>query len=635
MGGFSSRHAEGERCSADGCSHELLWYGPTDGAVAWQILASRTSREHYELGPVGGNHDGGEGGLKPLPRPGFDEDRRFETVQDDPRYFENAEIGKAQLAAMGLQGLQGLHGKNTASFDPASTLVRPAMRVIYGQQQERYGKVLRTDDVVAVPDFFQYAQSKDTAAAYTRFCAELEELQASGVCDPLRSAFCRDALTSMATYFGIQESQVSVRISWYPCGQDVEPFRFQSSGFDELAAGSASSNCVALLALGASREYAFQRRKTGEKVYFPLSDGMLFFFGSDVQRRWRHAMVSVPMGEREAAGGHISLMLRGPIPTCVEDASLGLCPSDCSGDVIPICHAFKAGNCHYGDRCRYSHILNEEKGPGADDGEVSFSGDERPQMRIITVPPTRQYDPPVKNDDVIIVPEFFCAEDDWDIYYQLIKEMREAQANGERDAEWCSWHQGAHLLSRNPSTSPMFNRVLQIMGRYFSVAHENRGTRFNWYRDGSDWKPFHHDSAAFNWERAQDQNCTIGISFGASRELAFRQAKTGELIYFPQRNGMLFFFGKDANIRWQHGINALPANEQDGKGRVSIILWGLCCTAVDEPGSPDMLLDLARNPSGSKGGGKSGGRGGGQARCYDFQRGSCRFGERCRYSHVR
>ena len=84
-------------------------------------------------------------------------------------------------------------------------------------------------------------------------------------------------------------------------------------------------------------------------------------------------------------------------------------------------------------------------------------------------------------------------------------------------------------------------------------------------RDGSDWKPFHHDFAAFDEQRAANQNCTIGISFGAPRELAFLHAKTGELIYDPQKNGMLFYFGRDANIIWQHGINALP-EEQDGKG---------------------------------------------------------------------
>jgi hypothetical protein len=31
----------------------------------------------------------------------------------------------------------------------------------------------------------------------------------------------------------------------------------------------------------------------------------------------------------------------------------------------------------------------------------------------------------LKHDDVIIVPEFFCKEDDWSLYYKLIDEMRE------------------------------------------------------------------------------------------------------------------------------------------------------------------------------------------------------------------
>lgn len=125
---------------------------------------------------------------------------------------------------------------------------------------------------------------------------------------------------------------------------------------------------------------------------------------------------------------------------------------------------------------------------------------------------------------------------------------------------------------------------------------------FNWYRDSSDWKPFHHDSAAFNPSMAKKQNChlpvkiisiidkqtfvqtcadmfmwhllwegacfqeclcifklariisqgTVGVSFGASRELAFKHVASGSLLYFPQTNGMLFFFGRDVNIRWQH-----------------------------------------------------------------------------------
>lgn len=258
-------------------------------------------------------------------------------------------------------------------------------------------------------------------------------------------------------------------------------------------------------------------------------------------------------------------------------------------------------------------------------------------MRIIAVPPSRKYQCPVKHDDVIIVPELFCQEDNWDIYYQLIQEMRECQAVGKAKSEWISWHEGAHLLSQNPTGSRTFQKVLDRACEYFSVAEGNRGTRFNWYVDGSDWKPFHHDSAAFNAQRAKKQNCTVGVSFGASRELAFRHAKTGELLYFPQTNGMLFYFGRDANIHWQHGINALPAQEQDGKGRISIILWGWCSTAVEEPGAPPMLSDESRGggyDGRQKPAGGSGPAGAGSApACRDYARGACSYGGRCRFSH--
>jgi hypothetical protein len=60
-------------------------------------------------------------------------------------------------------------------------------------------------------------------------------------------------------------------------------------------------------------------------------------------------------------------------------------------------------------------------------------------------------------------------------------------------------------------------------------------------------------------------------------------------MYFPQQNNMVFSFGRDVNIRWKHGINALPADDQDGKGRISIILWGLVNDVVEEEGSPPPL----------------------------------------------
>ena len=78
------------------------------------------------------------------------------------------------------------------------------------------------------------------------------------------------------------------------------------------------------------------------------------------------------------------------------------------------------------------------------------------------------------------------------------------------------------------------------MGDFFGLQPQSRGTRFNWYNNPSDWKPFHHDSAAFNAQRARNQNCTVGVSFGDARELAFVDAMDpSRRFYFPQTNGGL------------------------------------------------------------------------------------------------
>lgn len=58
---------------------------------------------------------------------------------------------------------------------------------------------------------------------------------------------------------------------------------------------------------------------------------------------------------------------------------------------------------------------------------------------------------------------------------------------------------------------------------------------------------------------------------------------------------MLFSFGRDVNITWKHGVNALPENEQNGKGRISIILWGNAKDVIEENGSPPLLTNDVRN----------------------------------------
>jgi len=109
-------------------------------------------------------------------------------------------------------------------------------------------------------------------------------------------------------------------------------------------------------------------------------------------------------------------------------------------------------------------------------------------MRVqIGSPNQSVYTKPIKHGDVIIVPELFGPENDgWKLYHQLVQEITDLQNEQVKGSEWISWHEGSHLIVKNPSSSPTFNKV---------IDRKSVGTRFNWYKDSSDWKPFHHDSA--------------------------------------------------------------------------------------------------------------------------------------------
>jgi hypothetical protein len=95
---------------------------------------------------------------------------------------------------------------------------------------------------------------------------------------------------------------------------------------------------------------------------------------------------------------------------------------------------------------------------------------------------------------VVIVPELFGAESDWSTYYTLVEEITALQAKNP-SSEWISWHEGAHLICKKPEGCPTFEKVIDRLCEYFKIKKQSIGTRFNWYRDSSDWKPFHHDSA--------------------------------------------------------------------------------------------------------------------------------------------
>ena len=59
---------------------------------------------------------------------------------------------------------------------------------------------------------------------------------------------------------------------------------------------------------------------------------------------------------------------------------------------------------------------------------------------------------------------------------------------------------------------------------YISLLFQ--ATRLNWYRDSTEWKPFHHDAAAVKPDKAKTQNFTVAVSFGMERDAAFEHAQT-------------------------------------------------------------------------------------------------------------
>ena len=73
-------------------------------------------------------------------------DPNLPVLNDDPRELNPQSKGKAQ-------NKRGA-GRNTESFDPASTFVRPDMRICVGPNRPRLDRQIKHDDVFIVPEFF-------------------------------------------------------------------------------------------------------------------------------------------------------------------------------------------------------------------------------------------------------------------------------------------------------------------------------------------------------------------------------------------------------------------------------------------------------------------------------------------------
>lgn len=162
-------------------------------------------------------------------------------------------------------------------------------------------------------------------------------------------------------------------------------------------------------------------------------------------------------------------------------------------------------------------------------------------------------------DGCIYLPNFFCKSNDRTYFNKILKELE-----GENIVDWSK-----HQKFEDPTFSPTFNELVQKMSEHFKV--KVFATRLNYYRDGSDFKPFHHDSHAYLKGTDIKEDFTMGASFGASRDLVFMHPESKNKFSFPQNNGDIFAFNSEVNSRFMHGV---PKASGLIGPRISIIAWG-------------------------------------------------------------
>lgn len=258
------------------------------------------------------------------------------------------------------------------------------------------------------------------------------------------------------------------------------------------------------------------------------------------------------------------------------------------------CNFFvKNGHCKFGDQCKYQHPqlehqalhpdqVSPKKAPlkprKAKNTECFVPRQEPCDMRLVYDLGSEKKTTALTTRDVLLVPNLFKDYAPGEIYTTLMSEINDCPIPP--NDLFKMWHgndkiEGTHLIVNDKvkgnwkQQCPTFQMVIKRLADFFDM--QVKATRFNIYKDTSQWKPFHHDSAYINPEKAKTQNITVAVSFGETRDAAFEHAKTKTTISIPQGDGVVYTFSNDTNIIWRHGIlQETPTRES---GRISIICW--------------------------------------------------------------
>lgn len=253
-------------------------------------------------------------------------------------------------------------------------------------------------------------------------------------------------------------------------------------------------------------------------------------------------------------------------------------------------HFYVKGRCKYNDQCKYSHQYknNENKKEKnkhtnrSKKNTESFTPSHKPcdlRIKFSDASTYSGYYPySFQSNDAIVVHNLFqdLNSSPKNIYHTLLDEIKTVDKN---DQIWKLWHGDTHLIADDhikgwKEKCPMLNEILHRLKVFFNI--DVKATRFNYFRDDQDWKPYHHDAAAIDKEKAKTQNITMGVSFGNTREASFEHATTRTTVNIPLEDGTVYGFCSKVNMDWRHGIPQIPQikNDQEDNGRISIIVWG-------------------------------------------------------------
>ena len=123
-------------------------------------------------------------------------------------------------------------------------------------------------------------------------------------------------------------------------------------------------------------------------------------------------------------------------------------------------------------------------------------------MRVVVSTGLKKSNVKLTTRDIVLVSHLF--NDMPDVYDNILKEIHESVKN--EDKLWKSWHNDSHFIADDKAEnwkekSKTFTAVIKKIRDYFGM--DIKATRLNWYKDQSEWKPFHHDAAAVKPDKAK------------------------------------------------------------------------------------------------------------------------------------